>query len=166
MTSEIELPDPLRDFLASTAAYASLIHGSSAGPLLVVKMPGHEIEGIKGRLPICLAYELHRRPSSPVIRMLLVIHDGAEYPLTLEMFINPDDEEQAADFEAFALAEEVRAIFYDEQLTHRLTKVMAQQPDSERESMLTAARRLLMAIPVHERNFDRAKVEVMERNPL
>jgi hypothetical protein len=50
------------------------------------------------------------------------IYDQPDRPLGLETFINVDEPDQRQDFAALAEQEELLLLFYDETMSHRLTK--------------------------------------------
>ena len=158
----IPLPDPLARFLAQIP-YACLMHNTTVGSCLVVKLPRDEIDAIRGRVPVSVTYELHRHPAGPVIRLVLTIHDHLQYPLLLETFVNPADLDQAEEFADLVGSSELRVLFYDQELAHRLSKVVTQTPDPARAELLPTARRLLMEVPPAQLNFDRAKYGVMRQ---
>jgi hypothetical protein len=57
-------------------------------------------------------------------------------------------------------------LFYDEQLAHRLTKVVPQDDPGQSAQVLAAAERVLATIPKEHFDFDRAKRAVMEATDL
>jgi hypothetical protein len=98
----------------------------------------------------------------PVVSM----YDQPEAPLALETFTNVEDENQRDDFAALAHQEAFFLLFYDEKLTHTLTKVVPQSNPKQAADVLTYADRLLAIIPKEEFDFDRAKQAVMEAQDL
>ncbi len=115
------LPPDLANFLKDQA-YACLTHPTDQGTVLVMKAPGYEIDSIRGRLPIQVRHELHQQPTAPVIRMVVTIYDQPARPLAFESFINVEDPQQRSDYSALAEQPELHMLFYDETLSHRLTK--------------------------------------------
>jgi len=98
--------------------------------------------------------------------MILTIYDQPKTPLAFETFINVEDTAQRSDFEALANQRELDLLFYDEELAHRLGKrVHIGLPKVVRQ-ILSAADRLLAAIPKERFDFDRAKAEVMGATTL
>jgi hypothetical protein len=75
------------------------------------------------RTGVCHALRLYDHPLAPVIRIVVTIYDQPGAPLALETFINVADEQQRTDFEALAAQEQLVMLFYDETLSHTLTKV-------------------------------------------
>ena len=157
----IPLPGPLARFLASVP-YACLMHNTTIGSCLIVKIPRQEIDAVRGRVPVSVSYELHRHPAGPVIRLVLTIHDHLRYPLMLETFVNPADLEQAEEFADLVARDQLHVLFYDQELKHRLSKIVTQAADRTRDELLPIASRLLMEVPPANLNFDRAKRAVME----
>lgn len=138
------------------------MHNTTIGSCLVVKIPRQEIDAVRGRLPVSVNYELHRHPAGPVIRLVLTIHDRLQCPLMLETFVNPADLEQAEELADLVARDELRVLFYDQELKNRLTTVVTQAPDPVRDELLPPARRLLMEVLPADLNFDRARHAVME----
>lgn len=156
-----EMADFLRD-----KPFACLIQGTDHGTVLVIKAPGEEIQSVCGRVPIHLRYELYQHPAAPVIRMVVRVYDQPERPLALETFVNVEDPQQRADFAALAAQERLLLLFYDEGLSHRLTKVVGHIQNQVVTQILGQADSLLAGIPKERFDFDRAKQRVMERTQL
>jgi hypothetical protein len=161
----IVLPPELAEFLRDQDLTA-LFHASDIGTLLVVKAPSPDLATLRGPIPIGLVHELYQHPRSPVIRTLLTFVDRPEAPLRLETFTNPGDPEQHAHFASLAEQEEIPLLFYDEQLRHRLSKRVRNATAPQIPEIVATADRLLGAIPPGERDFDRAKTEIMEATGL
>jgi hypothetical protein len=134
--------------------------------VFVIKAPAAEIERLRGRVPIELRHELYDHPSAPVLRMVLTFFDQPDRPLALETFINVDDPQQRADFAAMAEQEEVGLLFYDDALSHRLTKSRRAPGRAAVTMVLTRAEALRRAIPSDRYDFDRAKDEVIRSTHL
>lgn len=160
-----ELPPELAAFLR-TQDYACLTQGTDQGTVFVLKAPRREIESLRGTVPIQLRHELHQHPSAPVIRMVVTIYDQPASPLAFDTFINVDDPAQGMDFLNLAALDELRFLFYDESLSHRLTKTVANRRPEDIVRIVSEALTLRFSIPEEQFNFDRAKAAVMERNPL
>ncbi|GAA5154349.1 hypothetical protein GCM10023321_26020 [Pseudonocardia eucalypti] len=112
----------------------------------MIKLPGHE---------------LFSHPAAPVIRTVLTLYDQPGRPLALETFINAEQAGQRADFAQLGAQQELPMLFYDEQLTHRLTKMAPNQPDGQVADILRQADALLTAIPPEQFSFERAKLAVV-----
>jgi hypothetical protein len=151
-----ELVEAIRD-----DDYACVTLATERGTALVAKLPGYEIEGLRGTFPIQLRHELFGHPASPVIRMTATLYDQPSAPFLLETFINVDDAYQRADYAAFAEQEELPILFYDEHHQHRLAKAVRNGAREQIPLILETAGELLADIPVAERDFDRAKAAVM-----
>src|SRR6266496_4288409 len=82
-----QLPPELAIFLRQHQ-YAALLHATDLGTVLVVKAPDHDIQSVRGRVPIATRHELHSHPASPVIRMVTRIYDQPQQPLAFETFVN------------------------------------------------------------------------------
>ena len=159
------LPPGLAAFLKDHP-YACLTQAAERGTGLVLQAPGHDIESARGRVPIHLRHELYHHPAAPVIRPLVTIYDQPIRPLAFETFINVEDPRQHDDFAALALQSELAMLFYDEQLRHRLTKVVALRDPANILAILHVADQLLAATPAAQFDFHVAKVAVMRAMQL
>ncbi len=154
------LPGELAQFLAGRE-FVCLTNPSDKGTVLVVKIPGADIDSLRGPVPISFRHELYECPGAPVIRMVTIIYDEPERPLKLETFINVGDAQQRDEYENLCRQDRVMMLFYDEGLTHRLTKAVAGYEQETMDAVLRQADRMLAAIPRDELDFDRAKAAVM-----
>ena len=117
-------------------------------------------------MPIHLRHELYAHPAAPVVRVLTRIYDQPASPLALETCLNIEDPDQRADYAALVQQDHLLMLFYDEGSQHTLTKrVGGVDPEAVTE-VLTHADQLLAAIPREQRDFDRAKADVMARTTL
>jgi hypothetical protein len=160
-----DLPPELAEFLKQHD-YACVTQATDQGTAFVMKLPGADIQSVRGTVPIHLRGELYAHPAAPVIRLVFTIYDQPEHPLAVETFINIEDEKQRTDFAALASQDALMLLFYDEGLTHQLTKVVPYQSREDIIQLLGTAERVLQTIPVEERNFDVAKAAVMEATQL
>jgi hypothetical protein len=119
-----------------------------------------------GNSQIQLRQELYDHPRAPVIRMVITIYDQPATPLALETYINVADEQQRADFAALEGLDKLIMLFYDEGLTHTLTKVVPYEGGMVIGQTLQAAEHILRAIPEEQFDFDTAKAEVMATTRL
>src|SRR6266487_3780223 len=87
------LPPELAEFLRDRDV-ACLMQGTDQGTAFVIKLPAHDIDTARGRVPIRLRHELYAHPTAPVIRTTLHIYDRPQAPLALETFTNIEDEDQ------------------------------------------------------------------------
>jgi hypothetical protein len=158
------LSPELADFLKDQT-YACIPQATDLGTAFVMKVPGADIQSVRGVVPVHLRQELYAHPAAPVIRLVFTIYDRPEHPLALESFVNVADDQQRTDFAALAIQDTLPLLFYDEALTHRLTKVVPFK-NPEATQILSAAERLLENIPDEERNFDAAKAAVMQATQL
>ena len=160
-----ELPPELADFLRDKD-YACVTQMTDRGTTLVIKMPSADIQSVHGPVPILLRLELYNHPAAPVIRLVFTFYDQPESPLALETFLNVGDEQQRANADALTSQEELPMLFYDEALTHRLSKAMAYGTQEEMVEILRAADHLIGSIPPEHYDFDMAKAAVMEATGL
>lgn len=160
-----QLPPELAAFLKEQR-YAALLHATDLGTVLVVKAPADDIASVRGQVPIGARHELYDHPASPVIRMVTKIYDQPERPLAFETFVNPGDPDQLADYQALARQDELVMLFYDQTVSHALSKRVRLRDQLQLLRVLTTADRLLAAIPDDRRDFDRAKAEVMRQTAL
>lgn len=160
-----DLPLELAEFLRGQQ-YAALLHATNQGTVLVVKMPRSEIASVRGRVPIEIRHELYAHPASPVIRMVTRIYDRPDSSVVLETFVNVADEDQRADYAALRYSSSLLMLFYDELVRHTLTKQVGGIVPEVMEDVLRCADQLLAAIPADQRDFDRAKADVLQRTGL
>ncbi len=162
----IALPDDLAQFLRTAPEFACVTEATSLGTAYVVKAPAHDIQSLRGRVPIHIQHSLHQHPQAPVIRTVISLYDRPEAPLRLETFINVAAADQRADFARLADQEELWMLFYDERLQHRLTKRVPQPNRAGIAEVLTAADAIAAAIPPEQYDFDIAKQAVMRHTML
>jgi hypothetical protein len=98
--------------------------------------------------------------------MVTRIYDQPERSLAFETFVNVGDPDQRADYEALSRQDELVMLFYDQTLNHALSKRVRLTDPPQLVQVLTTADRLLAAIPEDQRNFDRAKADVMAQSSL
>src|SRR6266511_4403419 len=139
------LPAELAEFLRDKDV-ACLMQGTDQGTAFVLKLPAQDIESARGRVTIQLRHELYAHPAAPVIRTLLILYDQPERPLALETFTNIEDEDQRSNFAALAHQEALALLFYDEQLSHRLTKVVPQSNPEQSAVVLAYAEQIIATI--------------------
>jgi len=161
----VALPPDLAAFLKDQP-YACLTHRTNVGTVLVAKLPATEIESIRGTTPVQVRHELHALPMAPVIRMVLSIYDQPDAPLALETFVNVADPEQRADYADLIRRHDLRVLFYDEALSHRLTKRLRGTSPVELRRLLSLAERLRATIHPDRYDFDAAKAAVLEQTAL
>ncbi len=133
---------------------------------MVLKAPLQDIESVRGVVPIGLQHALYDCPTAPVIRMLTTIYDRPGQPLKFETFVNVGDEQQRADFAALGAQDALFMLFYDQGLTHRLTKQVQLPQPQVVDQVLELADRLRAAIADDQFDFDRAKQAVMDNTTL
>jgi hypothetical protein len=159
------LPPELAQFLQGQE-YACITYPTDQGTVFVVKAPRRDIESARGTVPIHLRHELYEHPSAPVVRMVTTIYDQPTNPLKLETFFNVGDPEQRSDYAALSGQEHVHFLFYDEALTHRLTKAVGNLDHQALADVLSRADALAAAIPTDRFDFDHAKAEVLGATSL
>jgi hypothetical protein len=159
------LPLDLAEFLREHEVVC-LMQGTDRGTVFVLKLPSPDIESARGTIPIQLRHELYAHPNAPVIRTILTLYDQTDTPLALETFTNVADENQLTDFAGLAQQEMFLLLFYDEQLAHRLTKVVPQSASDETRVVLEYAERILATIPADQFDFERARQAVMKATSM
>ena len=132
----------------------------------MLKAPAAEIARARGPVPMLVRHQLYSHPAAPVIRTVLTVYDDPSQPLRFESFINVAEQDQYADFAALANQERLVVLFYDEQLRHRLSKLIHAGLDNAIAEMLARAEQVRSAIPAEHYDFGRAKAEVMARTKL
>lgn len=168
-TSEPFHPSPLQPELAEFFQdhdFAAVMHGSNHGTLLVIKAPRREIHSVEGPILIGLEHELYDHPTAPVIRMVTTFFDQPNRPLALETFVNVEDPQQHADYEALSHQEEMLILFFDETHQHRLTKQVGGVDRDRVAEVLRRAEELYQAIPEEQYSFEIAKAWVMAHTSL
>jgi hypothetical protein len=160
-----ELPETLAEFLKDQEI-AMVTESSDQGTVYVVKAPAREITSVVGRVPVKLTHDLYEHPSAPVIRTVVKIYDQPGRPLALETFINIDEPDQWRGFAQLAAQDELLLLFYDETLSHRLTKRVRNTAGAQMRNILNWADRVCAAIPDEEYDFNQAKADVMRRTRL
>jgi hypothetical protein len=146
--------------------YACLMHATDQGTMFVVKAPARDIQSLRGNVPVHITHELYQHPQAPVIRTLIRWYDEPDRPLALETYTNIGDEQQRADFLDLAQRPELRFLFYDRSLRHRLTKAVRNPDPATITQIAATADQLRATIPDATFDFDAAKADVMERTSL
>jgi hypothetical protein len=159
------LPPELADFLR-TQDIACLFQATDQGTALVAKLPSAEIASVRGTVPIHVRHELYDHPAAPVIRTVLTIYDRPANPLALETYSNVADPQQRADFAALATQDQLVLLCYDEQLAHRLSKVVPYRDAGTIAAIVGRADQLLAAIPTDRFSFEAAKQAVLQATRL
>jgi hypothetical protein len=132
----------------------------------VIKAPGEQLARLPTRVPVRVQHELWNPPTAPVIRTVLSIHDQPDSALMMEVFTNPAEPDQRADFVGLSTHAQTLLMFYDEQASHRRTIVIAPTEPATVALILTHAEQALGGrTPTHE-EFMAAKQAVMERTHL
>jgi hypothetical protein len=159
------LPAELARYLLAYR-YACVSQSSDQGTVFVLKAPHPDIESLRGPLSMAIRHELYDHPASPVIRMVLTFYDNPSRPLAFESFINIQDPQQRADYTDLAYRPELTLLFYDETLTHQLSKRVCHAARAQVRTVLKAATRLHAGIPPERFDFERAKADVMRATDL
>lgn len=159
------LPPELAEFLR-TRERAALLQGSDQGTVLIVKLPGREIEAMPNPVAIHIRQELYRHEQAPVIRLVISIYDRPRRPLALESFVNVGDPFQRRDYEGLTRQDQLYMLFYDEALEQRLAKVVPHPGRHDVYRVLREADALLRLIPPERFDFDRAKEAVIAQTRL
>lgn len=146
--------------------YACVTHASDQGTVFILKAPRHDIESLRGTVPVAVRHELYDHPSAPVIRLLLTFYDQPARPLAFETFVNVANPAQRADYADLAQQPALTLLFYDETVTHRLNKRVRHTAGEQVGTILSVAERLREAIPATDFDFDQAKAAVLRRTRL
>lgn len=160
-----ELPEELKEFLRQTRADECVMvtNASDHGTIYVVKAPEWDIAGMRGNVAMRITHELHREPEAPVIRSVVEIYDDPKHPLALETFTNVRDDEQRRDFNILSGQPYYIFTFYNEYLTHRLTKLVHNTHGEHTASLFRQALLASSLIPDQQYNFDQAKATIIRR---
>ena len=160
-----ELPPEMAEFLRDKE-YACLLWGTEQGSVFIVKAHQRDIQSLRGNVPVQVTHELYQHPQSPVIRTVVRWFDQPESPLALESYTNVGDPQQRDDFADLAEREELRFLFYDAGLQHRLSKMVRNSDREIISRITTTAEDLAARIPADQLDFDAAKAAVIERTTL
>ena len=133
------------------------MQATDQGTCFVLKAPGRELRSVQGTVPIRVSHALYDHPAAPVIRTVIGIYDRPRTPLAFETFSNIADPDQQ---------NRLILLFYDEQLAHRLTKVVPYRDDGTVLAILMQAELLRRRIPLERYNFEAAKQVVIETSEL
>lgn len=87
-------------------------------------------------------------------------------PLALETYTNIGDEQQRADFLDLAQQEQLRFLFYDRALRHRLAKLVRNDQADAIAQIAAEAQQRVAAIPPGQFDFDAAKADIIARTSL
>jgi hypothetical protein len=117
------LPPELTAFLQESE-YVCVSETIAQGTVLVIKIPTADIESVRGPVPILLQQALYSHPAAPVIQMVVHIFDQPASPLALETFFNVAEPAQRDRYAALATQTTLPLLFYDDTITHQLTKVV------------------------------------------
>ncbi len=160
-----ELPEEMADFLREQE-YACLLWATDQGTVFVAKAPAQEIESLRGNIPVHVRHELYDHPRSPVIRTVVTWYDQPDAPLALESFTNVSDPQQRDDYQDLARRGALTFLFYDQTLSHRLSKRVGNTDPETITRIATVAAELAARIPPDELDFDRAKADVVAGTSL
>jgi hypothetical protein len=159
------LPPELAAFLREHT-YACVTETTNIGTAMIMKLPGTDIESIRGPVLIQLRHELFNHPASPVIRMVFTIFDRLDAPLALETFVNVANPAQQLEYERLNHQPELPLLFFDETVQHRLSKRITLPHEGEIGMVSATAQALLAKIPQTVQDFDAAKCAVLQHYPL
>lgn len=164
MPDAIPLPPDLTAFLRDHE-YALLFSATSDGAVLVLKAPAEDIDAIRGPVPVLVRYELYRYTAGPIVRLVIAVN-GNPVSLVWETFINPADPDQMQELADAITRPTLRVLCYDEQVRHRLSKVVGQPQDEATLKLPKLARRILAETDPRMLDFEACKEAVQARNPL
>ena len=139
---------------------------SDQGTVYVIKAPERDIRSVAGKVPVKVSHNLFEHRLAPVIRTVIKIYDQPGRPLSLESFINVDEADQWHDFAQLAEQDEFLLLFYNENLSHRLTKSVRNTAGEQMSQILNWADRARASIPDERYDFDQAKRDVMSSTRL
>jgi hypothetical protein len=105
---------------------------------------------------------LYSHPAAPVIRLVLSIEDRWGSAWVLETFVNAADMDDHQQLSALSQQDHVDATFYDETLSHRLTKRVGDVDLSGLSDTLREAAELCGNIPRERYDFASAVMDVRE----
>jgi len=170
----VKLPPPLASYLRDQT-YAMLAQDTTDGAVLIVKMPSADIEDCRGRLPIYVVYQVHKTEYGPLARLVLVVYMKVRMPfedieeqtsIVMETFFNPADPQQLADLKDLTSRDQLRVLFYNDDLEHVLSKRVTQSHREELDSLADTVLRLFLEMSLNMFDFDKAKAIVIAENPI
>lgn len=159
------LPPELAAYLEEQEV-CCLMQATDQGTAFVIKLPRFEIESVRDWMPVELSHELYQHPAAPVIRTLVTLYDQPHLPLALETFTNIEDPAQRAEFAALGKQRSIPLLFYDEELSPQLSKLIASARPAAIREILADADRVRAAIALDLFDFDAAKAAVMAATRL
>ena len=145
---------------------ACLMQTTDQGTAFVLKTSRREIRGVRVRLPIRVTHALSDHPAAPVIRTTITVYDQPQRPLAFETFTDVAEPDQREDFARLAKQERLLLLFYDEQLTHRLTKLAPYHDDGTIPAIRLQAAVLQARIPSQHYDFRAGKQAVIAAHTL
>jgi len=153
---EHSLPADLREWLAAEQS-ACLIAPTADGAIFVAKLPGHEIDQLRGPVPMLLQHELYLHPQAPVLRTVTYFYDDPRHPFVLDAYTNVADADQRDTFLALGEQDHLHYQFYDEQLSHRVTKAIPNRTPELFVDVVIQAEEHAAGITDEQYDFDAAK---------
>ncbi len=153
---EHSLPADLREWLAAEQS-ACLIAPTADGAVFVVKLPGQEIDQLRGPVPMLLQHELYLHPQAPVLRTVTYFYDDPRNPFVLDAYTNVADADQRDTFLALGERNDLHYQFYDEQLAHRVTKALPNRAPELFVDVVIQAEEHAAGIAEEQYDFDAAK---------
>lgn len=145
---------------------ACLMQETNLGTIFIMKLPGVEIDSLRGRIQIGVRHELYDHPQAPVIRTLFRFYDKPASPLAIETFTNVADEQQRRDFADLERQQLLTMTFFDERLVNRLNKKVGHPDRQHIPRIVNMAMEVLGKIPAERLDFDRAKADVVRQASL
>ena len=105
-------------------------------------------------------------PTSPLIRLEVVILDRPAHPYQFESFLNVASEDQARVLDQLANQDQLYLAFYGDGLNYRFTKIVNHDRKhwQHLDEMVEWACRYRESIPPEQRDFDLAKAEFVRRS--
>jgi len=158
----VDMAEFLRDY-----DYACLAEVSDHGTVFILKAPIRDILSSRGAVSIQVIHELYRHSAGPVIRSLITVYDQAE-PLAFETFYNIVDKQQREALTGLTEQDEIILLFYDEALTHRLSKKLPNKATVKQEilHLIDEADDHLLNVDIDQFDFDFAKAEIIQGSKL
>lgn len=156
-----ELAEFLQDY-----EYACVTQATDQGTVFVLKAPAIDIASSRGQVPIHITHGLYMHEAAPVIRIVLTLVDDPTSPLAFETFVNVADGQQRTDYAALMTQDTLLLLFYDESLTHRLSKRVQNRSRDELPVMLSKADAEIAIIGQDMVDFEVAKSAIMKRISL
>lgn len=165
LASPNELPDEIKEIFANQG-YGCLPLETSIGIVHICHAPDTEIDGFADK-PVWYQWQLIKMPTSPLIRLEVVVMDNPLSPFRFESFLNVAEADQLNVLTELASQSSLYLTFYGAGLNYRFTKVLEhdEQQWQQLDELVAQATDYWNALPLEQRDFNQAKAMFMRLDP-